>query len=157
MRLAAAVNDQALFDEYAAWHAAKGYWPNETPLGRIEGVVMPAVGGFVFDSAGTPADREIRVYRRDTGALLGKTRSSGGDGDPHFDKVSLLLPCDGDEGSKLITDSSLGQKPMTVTGAASIAKTVTSFGRGCLKFTGSAGAVSTLRTAAYSLGAGTLL
>ena len=33
MRLAAAVNDQALFDEYAAWHAAKGYWPNETPMG----------------------------------------------------------------------------------------------------------------------------
>ncbi len=33
MRLAATVNDQALFDEYAAWHAAKGYWPNETPMG----------------------------------------------------------------------------------------------------------------------------
>lgn len=33
MRLAAAVNDQTLFDEYAAWHAAKGYWPNETPMG----------------------------------------------------------------------------------------------------------------------------
>ena len=33
MRLAAAVNDQALFDEYAAWHEAKGYWPNETPMG----------------------------------------------------------------------------------------------------------------------------
>lgn len=39
---------------------------------------MPAVGGFVFDSAGALVDREIRVYRRDTGALLGKTRSSGG-------------------------------------------------------------------------------
>ena len=37
MRLAAAVNDQALFDEYAAWHAAKGYWPNETPLGEVTG------------------------------------------------------------------------------------------------------------------------
>ena len=36
MRLAAAVNDQALFDEYAAWHAAKGYWPNETPLGQVK-------------------------------------------------------------------------------------------------------------------------
>lgn len=35
MRLAAAVNDQALFDEYAAWHQAKGYWPNETPLGQV--------------------------------------------------------------------------------------------------------------------------
>ena len=35
MRLAAAVNDQALFDEYAAWHEAKGYWPGETPLGEV--------------------------------------------------------------------------------------------------------------------------
>ena len=25
--------DRALFDEYAAWHQAKGYWPGETPLG----------------------------------------------------------------------------------------------------------------------------
>ena len=33
MRLAAAVNDQALFDEYAAWHQAKDYWPTETPMG----------------------------------------------------------------------------------------------------------------------------
>ena len=33
MRLAAAVNDQALFDEYAAWHTVKGYWPGETPMG----------------------------------------------------------------------------------------------------------------------------
>ena len=36
MRLAAAVNDQALFDEYTAWHAAKGYWPNETPMGQVK-------------------------------------------------------------------------------------------------------------------------
>ena len=36
MRLAAAVNDQALFDEYAAWHEAKGYWPGETPLGQVK-------------------------------------------------------------------------------------------------------------------------
>lgn len=115
---------------------------------------MPAVGGFVFDSSGAPADREVRVYRRDTGALLGKTRSSGGGGDPHFDKVSLLLPCDGDEGSKLITDSSLEQRPMSVSGAASITKTVTSFGRGCLKFTGSAGAVSTPMDSSLQLGSG---
>lgn len=25
---------QDLFDDYAAWHAAKGYWPNETPMGQ---------------------------------------------------------------------------------------------------------------------------
>ena len=36
MRLGAAVGDQALFDAYAAWHEAKGYWPNETPLGQVK-------------------------------------------------------------------------------------------------------------------------
>ena len=36
MRLAASVGDDALFDEYAAWHEAKGYWPNETPLGQVK-------------------------------------------------------------------------------------------------------------------------
>ena len=33
MRLAASEGDQALFDAYAAWHAVKGYWPGETPMG----------------------------------------------------------------------------------------------------------------------------
>ena len=36
MRLAASVGDEALFGEYAAWHDAKGYWPNETPLGQVK-------------------------------------------------------------------------------------------------------------------------
>ena len=36
MRLAATVNDQSLFDEYTSWHQAKGYWPNETPLGQVK-------------------------------------------------------------------------------------------------------------------------
>lgn len=26
---------QDLFDDYAAWHSAKGYWPNETPMGEL--------------------------------------------------------------------------------------------------------------------------
>lgn len=115
---------------------------------------MPAVGGFVFDSAGAPVDRELRLYRRDTGALLGKARSSGGDGDPHFDKVSLLLPCDGEEGSKLLVDSSLAQRAVTATGAASITKTVSKFGGSSLKFTGDPGAVSTPMDAGLQLGTG---
>lgn len=81
---------------------------------------MPAVGGFVFDSSGAPADREVRLYRRDTGALLGKTRSSGGDGDPHFDKVSLLLHMDGADGSTAFTDSSAAPKTAIVTGDVQI-------------------------------------
>ena len=36
MRLGAAVGDKALFDAYAAWHEAKGYWPGETPMGQAK-------------------------------------------------------------------------------------------------------------------------
>ena len=34
--LAATTSDKALFEAYCAWHEAKGYWPNETPLGGIK-------------------------------------------------------------------------------------------------------------------------
>ena len=27
---------QDLFEAYAAWHEAKGYWPGETPMGQIK-------------------------------------------------------------------------------------------------------------------------
>lgn len=29
-------SEQALFDDYCQWHAAKGYWPNETPMGEVK-------------------------------------------------------------------------------------------------------------------------
>lgn len=28
------MNSSELFSDYASWHKAKGYWPNETPLGE---------------------------------------------------------------------------------------------------------------------------
>lgn len=31
----AMVNETSTLDEYEAWHAAKGYWPNETPWGEL--------------------------------------------------------------------------------------------------------------------------
>lgn len=36
MHLAATTSDMALFETYCAWHTAKGYWPNETPLGQVK-------------------------------------------------------------------------------------------------------------------------
>lgn len=98
---------------------------------------MPAIGGFVFDSSGAPADREIRVYRRDTGALLGKTRSSGGDGDQHFDKVSLLLHMDGTNGGKTFVDSSYLQKTVTAAGNAEISTAKSKWGGASLLLEGS--------------------
>ena len=97
---------------------------------------MPAVGGFVFDSSGAPADREVRLYRRDTGALLGKTRSSGGGGDPHFDKVSLLLHMNGVDGSTMFADSSVAPKTVTAHGGAKISTTQSKFGVASAYFDG---------------------
>ena len=37
---------------------------------------MPAVSGTILDTNGNPVARTVRVYRRDTGALLGETNSS---------------------------------------------------------------------------------
>ena len=116
---------------------------------------MPAVGGFVFDSSGAPADREIRVYRRDTGDLLGKTRSSGGDvGDPHFDKVMLLLHMDGADGSTVFTDSSPTPKTVTANGNAQISTAQSKFGGGSAHFVGSGGYLTTTNTASLEFGTG---
>lgn len=97
---------------------------------------MPAVGGFVFDSSGTPIDREIRVYRRDTGGLLGKTRSSGGGGDPHLDNVPLLLHLDGADGSTTFTDSSAAPKTVAAYGNAKISTAQSKFGGASAFFDG---------------------
>lgn len=98
---------------------------------------MPAIGGFVLDSSGAPADRELRIYRRDTGALLGKARSSGGDGDQHFDKVSLLLHMDGTNGGKTFVDSSLSQKTVSAAGGAAISTAKSKWGGASLLLDGS--------------------
>jgi len=31
----ATLSDSVLYDQYAAWHKAKGYWVNETPMGAL--------------------------------------------------------------------------------------------------------------------------
>lgn len=98
---------------------------------------MPDVGGFVFDSSGAPADREVRLYRRDTGDLLDKTRSSGGvSGDPHFDEVTLLLHMDGADGSTTFADSSIAPKTVTSHGGAKISTTKSKFGAASAYFDG---------------------
>ena len=94
---------------------------------------MPAVSGFVFDSAGVPVDRELRIYRRDTGALLGNARSPGGDGDLDFDKVSLLLHCDGADDSTTFTDKSPSPKTFAAYGGAKIATAQSKFGGASLR------------------------
>lgn len=31
----ATLGDSPFYDQYAAWHAKKGFWPNETPTGEL--------------------------------------------------------------------------------------------------------------------------
>ena len=113
---------------------------------------MPAVGGSVFDSAGAPVDRELRLYRRDTGAFLGKTRSSGGDGDPHFDKVSLLLHMDGVDGSTTFVEN-FGAECLPV-GAAHISAAQGVYGGSSLALNGSMSGLQVNNTDALNLGVG---
>lgn len=116
---------------------------------------MPAVGGFVFDSSGAPADREVRLYRRDTGDLLDKTRSSGGSaGDPHFDEVTLLLHMDGADGSTTFVDSSAAPKTAIVTGDVQISTAHSKWGGTSCLFGAVGGEVRYSDNTAFGFGTG---
>lgn len=57
---------------------------------------MATVGGTVLDSNANPVSRTIRVYRRDTGALLGSTTSNAASGawtfsDAYTGEVQVVL------------------------------------------------------------------
>lgn len=115
---------------------------------------MPDVGGFVFDSSGAPADREIRVYRRDTGALLGKTRSSGGEGDQHFENVVLLLYMDGIDGSTTFNDSSPAAKAVAASGNAKVSAAKSKWGGASLALGGGGDYLSAPAHADFVFGGG---
>lgn len=57
---------------------------------------MATVSGTVKDADGNPVERIVRLYRRDTGALLDETTSEGGD--PFWDDVGLSAPFRADLG-----------------------------------------------------------
>lgn len=103
---------------------------------------MPSVGGMVRDKDGTPVSRVVRLYRRDTGALLGQTDSAGGPaiaGDDHYDSVSLLMHFDGADGSTTFIDSSKSPIVLTANGGANISTEHSLFGGSSGKFNGVSG------------------
>lgn len=68
---------------------------------------MPLIKGAVRDDAGTPANRTVRVYRRDAGVLIGTTDSAGGPAigaDAHYAAVSTLVRFYGPSGATILTD-----------------------------------------------------
>lgn len=100
---------------------------------------MAAVSGFVRDPEGAPAVRSLRLYRRDTGELLDSTDSAGGPaipGDANYDKVALLLHCDGANLSTVFLDKSSAPKTVAVTGAAKITTAQSKWGGSSLILSG---------------------
>ena len=58
---------------------------------------MPIIKGKVFDYAGEPAARTLRMYRRDTGELLSESSSAYAPyqiGDPYSDNIVSLITTD---------------------------------------------------------------
>lgn len=115
---------------------------------------MPAISGFVFDSSGAPIRRELRFYRRDTGARLGVTTSGVDDGDPHYDKVVLLLPMDGANGSTAFVDNSAAVKSVTANGNAKISTAQSKWGGASLLLDGNEDYLSVPAHADFVFGTG---
>ena len=102
---------------------------------------MPTIRGKITDQYGQPAARTVRLYRRDTGTLLGETSSAAAaeGGDPDFDKVSLLLHMDGADGSAAFTDSSGTPKALTAYSGAVISTAQSKWGGASGYFPGASG------------------
>lgn len=101
---------------------------------------MPTITGYVDDAAGAPAEgRTVRVYRRDTGALLasGVTGPAAeGVRDASFSSVAALLPMNGTAGSTTFTD--VKGNVWTPAGGAQISTAHSFFGVGVGVFDGDA-------------------
>ena len=86
------------------------------------------------------ADCVVRAYRRDTGALLVAGLSGDGSpeepGDADYASVSLLLHCDGTDGSTTFTDNSPTPKTVTAYGNAHIETDQSKFGGASAYFDG---------------------
>lgn len=82
-------------------------------------------------------------------------RNSGGAGDPYFADVSLLLHCDGANGSTSFVDSSAYAHTVTASGSMIISGTNPKFGSGCALSQGSWSDHLTIANAAeFDLAAG---
>lgn len=141
---------------------------------------MPTISGMVYDETGTAvANRMVRAFRRDTGALLGYAISASSplgqysittsytgecdvvcyagampDGDVNYSSVSLLLHLDGANNSTAFTDSSSNVKTITYAGAAKLSTATSKFGGSSLLLDGSGSYLTTAANADFALGSG---
>lgn len=84
----------------------------------------------------------------------GLVDAGGGGGDPYFDDVSLLLHCDGTDGSTTFTDSSSNNLSVSALGNAQIDTTVKKFGTGALELDGTGDYLTVAATAAMNVTGG---
>lgn len=105
---------------------------------------MTIVTGTIRQDTTPIAGAHVHIYRRDTGALLGSattgTADGPADGDIHYDKVLLHLPCSGTFGSTQFIDRSPRGLTATAIGNAAISTSV--YPTGALALNGAMGYVS---------------
>lgn len=75
---------------------------------------------------------------------------AGGGGDPYYANVSLLLHCDGVNGSTTFTDNSPSPKTVTANGNAQITTTDPKFGSGSVTFDGTGDYLNTASDNAFN-------
>lgn len=118
---------------------------------------MPAVSGVVYDTAGAAVGgRTVRAYRRDTGALLASRLSASGyvAADADYANVSLLLHCDGVNGSTQFEDSSASQKTVTAAGNVQISTAQSKFGGAAAYFDGTGDYLTAAYSSEFNFGTG---
>lgn len=120
---------------------------------------MTTVTGYVRDQAGDLlANATVHLIRRDTGALLGSAVSGDGgeakEGDADYASVSLLLHCDGTDGSTIFTDTSGTPKTVTPSGDAHIETDQAKFGTASAYFDGTGDYLTVSNDGAFNFGTG---
>lgn len=119
---------------------------------------MTAVSGVVYDTGGSPvADRTVRAYRRDTGAMLGMAISAAGpagSGDSSYASTGLLLRGNSTDAVSVIFDESFSPKPVTAFGNTQISTSGPKYGSGSILFDGTGDYLSLPDSADWSFGTG---
>jgi hypothetical protein len=88
--------------------------------------------------------------------LLNPYRFAAAGGDPDFASVSLLLHCDGTNGSTTFTDNSTSPKTVTAFGNAQVTTTAPKFGTGALLLDGANDYISASASADFNFGTSNL-
>lgn len=134
---------------------------------------MPTISGITRNSVGAIASKFVRVYRRDSGALVAETYSDpttgaysvptadtsehyiimhDGSGDPHWGETVLACHFNGSNGSTTFTDEK--GHTLTANGGAQISTAQSKFGGASLYLDGSGDSVSAATSADWAIGTG---